>query len=201
MRTAEIKRVTNETEIEVKVDLDGSGKHSINTKIGFFKHMLEQLSKHSGIDIDMDFKKEDLEVDQHHSVEDAGYALGEALKKALGNKKGIERYACVMMVMDEVRCDVALDLGGRNNLVFNLPALTLEQGEADREFDYPLVKEFMKALTDELKATLHINDPYAPRIDVNKHHLAEAAFKGLARVLKKAVMVTGTDIPSTKGVI
>ena len=226
MRTAEIKRVTNETEIAVKVNLDGSGKHNINTKIGFFKHMLEQLSKHSGIDIDMDFKKEDLEVDQHHSVEDAGYALGEAIRTALGDKKGIERYACVMMVMDEVRCDVALDLGGRNNLVFNLPALTFEASESEKEFDYSLVKEFMKALTDELKATLHINDPYSlpesnfnklPAYEikvetslaalsnnvknVNKHHMAEAAFKGLARVLKKAVMITGTDIPSTKGVI
>ena len=155
--------------------------------------------------VSMDFKKEDLDVDQHHSVEDAGYALGEAIKNALGNKKGIERYACVMMVMDEVRCDVAIDLGGRNNLIFNMNALTLAEysDESDKEFDYSLVKEFMKALTDELKATLHIDDPYyqIDRSRVNKHHLAEAAFKGLARVLKKAVSITGTDIPSTKGVI
>ncbi|MFC2091384.1 imidazoleglycerol-phosphate dehydratase HisB [Elusimicrobiota bacterium] len=200
-RIKEIQRDTTETKIRIKVNLDGKGVYNVTTPNGFFTHMLELLSKHSGID--MEIKVEgDTQVDLHHTVEDTGIVLGEALGEALGDKKGIERYASIMMVMDKVRCDVALDLGGRSNLVFYMPALMFES--AFEDFDYQLVEEFMKAFSDGLKATLHISDPYAAGKDPtsgNKHHLAEAVFKGLARVLKQAVKITGEDIPSTKGTI
>ncbi|MFH1415091.1 MAG: imidazoleglycerol-phosphate dehydratase HisB [Elusimicrobiota bacterium] len=210
MRIAEINRDTNETKIRVKINLDGSGESKITTPNGFFNHMLELLSKHSGVDMDIDVKG-DTEVDLHHTVEDTGIVLGEALLQALGDKKGIERYASVMMVMDEVRCDVALDLGGRPNLVYLVSVFGQISADKKSGFDYSLIKEFMKAVSDNLKATIHIHHVTADILDIlgadstnynfNYHHVAEAIFKGLARTLKQAVKITGQDIPSTKGMI
>jgi imidazoleglycerol-phosphate dehydratase len=195
MRIGEVSRKTKETDITVKVNLDGNGTADINTPVGFLNHMLELLSKHSGIDISLTAKG-DTEVDNHHTVEDVGISLGEALTKALGDHKGIERYGWVMMTMDECRCDVSIDLGGRANLVYNVD-FSETAYDSEKGFDYKLIKEFMKALTDNLKSTLHINTVYGD----NNHHIAEAVFKGLARSLKQAVKVTGSEIPSSKGVI
>ncbi len=201
MRQAEIKRDTKETQISVKIVLDGKGKSKIDTPNGFFNHMLELLSRHSGIDMEIDVKG-DIEVDLHHTVEDTGIALGETILKALGDKKGIERYASVMMVMDEVRCDVALDIGGRGKLVYRVAELN-SQYDKEGGFDYSLIKEFMEALSNNMKATLHIHHKTYAQIaeSENKHHIAEAIFKGLARTLRQAVRITGEEIPSTKGII
>lgn len=159
--------------------------------------MLELLAKHSGIDISIDASG-DTEVDLHHTVEDTGIVLGQALDKALGDRKGIERYGWVMMPMDEVRCDVALDIGGRSNFVFDV-VFSGEDKEAG--FDFSLVREFMKAISDNLKATIHFKIEEKPHTYPNDHHKSEAVFKGLARALRQAVKITADDIPSTKGVI
>jgi imidazoleglycerol-phosphate dehydratase len=180
MRTAEIKRDTKETQISVKVNLDGKGESKINTPNGFLNHMLELLSKHSGIDMEINAKG-DTEVDLHHTIEDTGIALGEALNKALGDRKGIERYASIMMPMD---------------LVYKVD---FPEGSYDKEqgFDFALIEEFIVALSNNLKATVHVHYFTGS----NNHHIAEAVFKGLARALKQAVKITGEDIPSTKGMI
>jgi len=200
MRSADVERKTKETEIDVSISLDSKGEYLVKTPNGFFTHMLELLSKHSGISMDISVKG-DTEVDLHHTVEDTGIVLGQALASALGDRKGIERYSSVMMVMDEVRCDVAVDLGGRSNIVYRVPRLNGKFNESEG-FDYSMIKEFMKALCDNLKATIHIEQHEYPEItDDNRHHIAEAVFKGLARALSKAVKITGTEIPSSKGVI
>ncbi len=193
MRKAQEKRETAETQIEAEINLDGTGRYSINFPGSLFKHMLELLSKHSGIDIKINAKG-DTEVDLHHTVEDTGIVLGKAFDKALGNRKGIERYGYSMMPMDETRCDVCIDLGGRANLVYNLE---YPVGNTE-EFDYLLLKEFLKAFADNSRATIHINSVYSPE---SAHHAAEAAFKGFARALRQAVKVTSSDMPSTKGLI
>lgn len=201
MRTAEIKRKTGEVDIKIKVNLDGQGKYDIKTPNGFLTHMLELLSKHSCIDMEIDAKG-DTEVDLHHTMEDTGIALGEAIAEALGDKKGIERYASVMMVMDEVRVDVALDIGGRGKLIYRVNQLD-NQYDKEKGFDYSLIKEFIEALSTNMKVTLHINHYTPAQITQteNKHHIAEAIFKGLARSLKQAVKVISDTIPSTKGVV
>ncbi len=196
MRTAKINRKTKETRINVKVNLDGKGASDINTPNGFLTHMLELLAKYSLIDMEIDAKG-DTQVDLHHTVEDTGITLGKALDKALSDRRGIERYGWAMMVMDEVRCDVAIDIGGRPNLVYGVRFAGFDRKTG---FDFSLIKEFMKALSDNLKATIHITRVKHSKDD-NNHHIAEAVFKGLARALRQAVKITGEDIPSTKGTI
>lgn len=193
-RSASFERSTSETSIRVTVDLDGRGEARIDTGIGFFDHMLELLAKHSGVDLDIRAKG-DLEVDEHHTVEDVGLALGEALSRALGDRRGIRRYG-FLLPMDESLAQVAIDLGGRPYLVFNVELSRERVGELPTE----LVHDFFKALSDALKANVHINLHYGR----NDHHKIEAVFKAFARALRAAVEDDprfGDQVPSTKGVI
>ncbi len=194
MRKAKEKRKTRETDIEVSVNLDGNGDADIKTPYGFFDHMLNQLSRHSGIDMRIRAGG-DVEVDAHHSVEDTASVLGKAIDKALGERKGIERYGWAMLAMDEARCDTAVDLGGRSFLVYNVDYPVPWDPKGD--FDYSLIKEFMYSFARALRATLHINLAYGE----NNHHIAESVFKSLAKSIGKAVKVSGKGLPSTKGVI
>lgn len=193
-RSASFERSTSETSIRVTVDLDGRGEARIDTGIGFFDHMLELLAKHSGVDLDIRAEG-DLEVDEHHTVEDVGLALGEALSRALGDRRGIRRYG-FLLPMDESLAQVAIDLGGRPYLVFNVELSRERVGELPTE----LVHDFFKALSDALKANVHINLHYGR----NDHHKIEAVFKAFARALRAAVEDDprfGDQVPSTKGVI
>jgi imidazoleglycerol-phosphate dehydratase len=193
-RTCELRRETGETNVYARINLDGCGKNlQIMTGIGFFNHMLELLSRHSGIDIFLEATG-DLDVDMHHTVEDVGIVLGTTVRKALGDKKGIERFADVLIPMDETLVQVAVDLSDRPFLIFEAPARF--QGTIGK-FDTDLIREFLVSFTHNLRANLHIRILYGE----NKHHIAEAIFKGLARALKKAIQITGTSIPSTKGVL
>ena len=194
VRTAEKERKTLETKITVKVSLDGSGKADIDTPYGFLNHMLEQLSLHSGIDIKL-HAEGDTKVDPQHTVEDTAITRALALDEALKDRVSIERYGWTMLVMDETRCDVAMDIGGRGCLIYNVQFPVPWDREDD--FDYSLIKEFMNAFSRNLKATIHINLICGD----NNHHIAEAIFKGLARSLKQAVAVEGVGVPSTKGVV
>jgi len=191
-RTASVKRKTLETDISLSLNLDGEGRDSIATGVGFFDHMLTLLSRHSKIDLEVKASG-DTHVDFHHTVEDVGIALGQALKEALGDKAGIERYGWTMLPMDEAVARVALDLSGRPYLVFNASFPAEKVGD----FDSSLVEEFFRAIVTNAALTLHIEVPYGR----NTHHMAEAIFKGFARSLKTAVKVTGKDIPSTKGTL
>ena len=191
LRTAQVARATNETSIEVEVALDGTGSYVVNTGLGFFDHMLAQLSKHSLIDIKLSVKG-DLHVDEHHTIEDTGLALGEALRQALGEKRGIERYG-FLLPMDESLAQVAIDLGGRPFFLF--------QGTFERErvgeFPTELVEDFFRAFADGLRANLHITVQGR-----NDHHKIEAIFKSVARALKQAVAIDSkapSSLPSTKG--
>jgi imidazoleglycerol-phosphate dehydratase / histidinol-phosphatase len=190
-RIAHVNRVTNETVIAVDVTLDGTGSYVVNTGLGFFDHMLAQLSKHSLIDIKVSVKG-DLHVDEHHTIEDTGLALGEALRQALGEKRGIERYG-FLLPLDESLAQVAIDLGGRPFFLF--------QGTFERErvgeFPTELVEDFFRAFADGLRANLHITVQGR-----NDHHKIEAIFKGVARALKQAVAIDPNAsglLPSTKG--
>jgi len=194
MRISERQRETKETKISVKINLDGKGVFEIDTPYGFLTHMLQQLSKHSGIDMKIKATG-DTEVDPHHTVEDTAIALGEALNEALGDRTGLERYGSVMLPMDETRCDVCIDLSGRAYLVYDVSFPV--PWNCDEDFDYSLIKEFMKAVTENIKAAVHIKLAYGD----NNHHIAEAVFKGFARALKQAVRVSADEIPSTKGII
>jgi imidazoleglycerol-phosphate dehydratase/histidinol-phosphatase len=190
-RTAHIDRATNETSIAVDVTLDGTGSYVVNTGLGFFDHMIAQLSKHSLIDIKLSVKG-DLHVDEHHTIEDTGLALGEAIRQALGEKRGIERYGS-LLPMDESLAQVAIDLGGRPFLLFQG---TFEQ-ERVGEFPTELVEDFFRALADGLRANLHITVQGR-----NDHHKIEAIFKGVAKALKQAVAIdlkAIDSLPSTKG--
>ena len=194
-RTAKITRKTNETAIEVSVNLDGIGKNEISTGIGFFDHMLEQLSKHSLIDMTIKAMG-DLHIDAHHTVEDTGIALGQALKKALGDKKGIRRYGHFDLVMDEARTNVALDLSGRSFLVWDVTFTSDSVGEMDTE----LFQEFFQALTGTAGLTLHVTKLAGS----NSHHLAESVYKACAKALRMAVELdprAADQLPSTKGVL
>lgn len=191
-RTAKISRNTTETQIRVEVNLDGTGKYEINTGIGFFDHMLELFSKHSLIDLKVQAKG-DLKVDEHHTVEDTGIVLGQALKQALGDKKGIERYGFIVP-MDESLTEVVIDLGGRSYLKWNVQFKREKIGEMPTE----LLEEFFKALADNLGANIHVNLRYGK----NEHHKAEAIFKALAKAMKFAVSKDPRMkelLPSTKG--
>ena len=191
MRTSTINRRTSETDISLTLSLDG-GAAEISTGIGFFDHMLAQLARHGGFGITLKCLG-DLEVDGHHTVEDVGLALGEALRAALGDKRGIERYGQAVIPMDEALALCAVDLSGRPCLRYSAEIPAGRVGD----FDTELVREFMQAFCNSGTFALHIR-----QLDgVNSHHIIEAMFKALARALKAAVAVTGEDLPSTKGAL
>ena len=191
-RSASLRRETRETNIDVSLDLDGSGNYQIETPIGFLNHMLELFSKHSGIDLQI-FASGDVEVDFHHTVEDIGITLGECISNALADRRGINRYGFFILPMDETLARVVIDLGGRPFLVFNAEFSSPRVGN----FDVELVEEFFRGLTNHLKCNLHIDLLRGG----NTHHSIEAIFKAFARALREAIKVTGDDIPSSKGVI
>ncbi len=195
MRKASITRKTAETEISVSLDLDGTGAYSNETGIGFFDHMLDQLARHSLIDISVKAKG-DLHVDDHHTVEDTGITLGQALAEALGDKKGIRRYGACHLPMDDAQVRAALDLSGRPYLVWNVEMPTAKIGS----FDTELVREFFQAFSTHGGITLHVDRLHG----FNSHHIAEAAFKAVARALREAVETDprkSDAIPSTKGAL
>lgn len=193
MRTATIKRKTKETDVEVSVNLDGTGVANIATGIGFFDHMLDLLARHSRIDLTVKAVG-DLHIDYHHTTEDTGIALGQAVKQALGNMAGITRYAGVHMPMDETLTRVVIDISGRPFLVFKADFPRAKIGE----FDTELVREWFQAFAINAGVTLHVETLYGD----NSHHIAESCFKGLARALRTAVAIdpkAAGEIPSTKG--
>ena len=195
MRKAEITRRTNETDIAVAVNLDGTGAHSMATGIGFLDHMLDQVAKHSLIDIKIEAKG-DLHIDFHHTVEDVGIALGEAIRKALGDKKGIRRYASADLPMDGTLTRAAIDVSGRPFLVWKVAFSRDKVGEMDTE----LFREWFQAFAMNAGITLHVETFYGD----NNHHIAESAFKALARALRDAVEIdprAADRIPSTKGTL
>lgn len=191
-RTAEINRKTMETKVDVALNLDGAGKASIHTGVGFFDHMLDLLSRHSLIDLTVNAEG-DLQVDSHHTVEDVGIVIGQAIERAVGDKRGISRYGWAIVPMDESLAQVAIDLSGRPAFVFNVAF----KGDSIGAFPVELVEEFFKALSTNAKMNLHIAVPYG----TNNHHIAEAIFKATARALRQAVMhdPRNGDVPSTKG--
>jgi len=195
MRQASIKRETGETTISLTVDLDGSGRSQVATGVGFLDHMLTLLARHALIDLDIKAEG-DLEVDDHHTVEDVGIALGQALRQALGDKRGIKRYADCLMPMDEALTRVALDISGRPFLVFRADFPAAKIGT----FDVELVREWFQAFASNAGVTLHVETLYG----ANGHHIAESCFKGLARALREAVAIdpsAGDRVPSTKGTL
>ncbi len=192
-RRASIARKTSETDVSVSVDLDGEGRGRIATGIGFFDHMLDLLARHSLIDMDV-AAKGDTHIDFHHTVEDVGIALGQAVRQALGDMKGITRYADVHLPMDETLTRVVIDISGRPFLVWKTDFPAAKVGD----FDTELVREFFQGFAVQAGVTLHVETLYG----VNAHHVAESCFKGLARVLRAALAVdprTADRIPSTKG--
>ncbi len=195
MRSGSVTRKTNETEIAVEVNLDGTGAGRIATGVGFFDHMLDQLARHSLIDLTVSAKG-DLHIDDHHTVEDVGIALGQAIKQALGDKRGLTRYADCLLPMDETLTRVAVDVSGRPFLVFRAEFPTPKIGT----FDTELVREFFQALAINGGLTLHIETLYG----LNSHHIAESCFKGTARALGAALAIDprqAARIPSTKGAL
>lgn len=191
-RTATIERNTAETQITLSLDLDGTGSSTIATGVGFFDHMLTHIARHGKIDLTVTAKG-DLHVDEHHLVEDVGICLGQALAKALGEKRGIERFGTSFITMDESLARTVLDLSGRSALVF----LVKFSRENINGFALEMVREFFQAVANEAKMNLHIALLYG----INAHHQSEAIFKSFGRALRDAVHVTGDDIPSTKGVL
>jgi imidazoleglycerol-phosphate dehydratase len=195
MRKASVKRATKETQIEVSVDLDGAGTSSVATGIGFLDHMLDLLARHSRIDISVQAKG-DLHIDHHHTTEDVGIALGQAVKQALGDMTGITRYASLHMPMDEALTRVAIDVSGRPFLVFKATFMRNKVGT----FDTELVNEWFQAFAMNSGVTLHVETLYGS----NDHHIAESCFKGLARALRTALAIdprAANEVPSTKGVL
>jgi imidazoleglycerol-phosphate dehydratase len=195
MRKATVRRTTKETDIEVAIDLDGTGVSAVATGIGFFDHMLDLLARHSRIDIAVSGKG-DLHIDHHHTTEDVGITLGQALKQALGDMKGITRYADVHVPMDEALTRVAVDVSGRPFLVFKATFARDKIGT----FDTELVQEWFQAFAMNAGLTLHVETLYGS----NDHHIAESCFKGLARALRAALAIdprAAGEVPSTKGVL
>ncbi len=195
MRQAKIHRKTAETDVAVSLNLDGTGQYDCHSGVGFFDHMLDQLSRHSLIDLNVKAKG-DLHIDDHHTVEDCGIAIGQALTQALGDKRGIRRYGQFNLAMDDAQVACALDLSARPFLVWNLPFPTAKIGA----FDTELVREFFQALATHGGITLHVDLIHG----VNSHHIAEAAFKAVARALRMAVEHDprlGNALPSTKGAL
>lgn len=192
-RSAEVSRRTKETDISVSVHVDGAGKSDIATGIGFFDHMLDQLSRHSLIDMTVRAKG-DLHIDDHHTVEDTGIALGQALSKALSERRGIMRYASIDLAMDETLTSAAVDVSGRPFLVWNVAFSSPKIGS----FDTELVREFFQALAQHSGITLHVSNRYG----ANNHHVAETCFKAVARALRTALEPDPRQpdaVPSTKG--
>jgi len=193
-RQATIKRDTKETQIELRVNLDGRGQYEIETGSGFFDHMLSHLARHGLLDLTVRARG-DLHVDAHHTVEDVAICLGQAIDEALGDKKGIVRFGSALVPMEECLAQVAIDLSGRASLVYNV------EYQADKigDFDVELVREFLRAFTANAKMNLHVNVPYGN----NNHHTAEAIFKALGRCLRQALALDPRcgDVPSTKGVL
>ncbi len=195
MRTGAVKRRTKETAIEVSVSLDGSGKAELKTGVGFFDHMLDQLARHSLIDIAVRAEG-DLHIDDHHTVEDVGIALGQALLQALGDKRGLVRYADALLPMDETLTRAAIDVSGRPFLVFKVDFPTEKIGA----FDTQLVREFFQAFASNGGLTLHVENLYG----ANSHHIAESCFKAVARALGAAIAIDPRQadrVPSTKGAL
>ncbi|MGO9235440.1 MAG: imidazoleglycerol-phosphate dehydratase HisB [Methylocella sp.] len=195
MRTGAVTRKTKETDIVAGVTLDGTGLANIATGIGFFDHMLEQLARHSLIDIEI-HAAGDLHIDQHHTVEDTGIALGQAVRHALGDMAGITRFADVLLPMDETLTRVAVDISGRPFLVFRTKIAQAKIGN----FDTELVREFFQAFTTHAAMNIHVETLYGE----NAHHIAESCFKGLARALRAAIALDPRQkgaIPSTKGLL
>ena len=194
-RVSTVERNTNETKITVKINLDGQGIGNIETGLPFFDHMIEQLSKHSLIDIDLKCDG-DLHIDSHHTVEDIGWALGDAVNKALGNKKGIKRYSFSYLPMDECLTRCSIDVSGRPWLIWNvfLPAVSIKEIETE------IFKEFFQAFSQAASLTLHIENLYG----TNTHHIIESCFKSLAVAIRGAVsidLMNKANIPSTKGTL
>ena len=195
MRKAEINRKTNETNISIEILLDGTGKSDTNTGIGFFDHMLDQLAKHSLIDIEINADG-DLHIDDHHTVEDVGICLGKAFKSALADKKGIHRYGSCILPMDDALIQSALDISGRAHFVWDVEFNSAKIGF----FDVELVKEFFNAFSSNSEMTLHVNKVAG----VNSHHIAEATFKSVAKSIRYAIELDPKQenmVPSTKGVL
>jgi imidazoleglycerol-phosphate dehydratase len=191
-RQAELRRETKETTVALSLTIDGSGATSISTGIPFFDHMLEQLGKHAGFDLRIEAKG-DLDVDLHHTVEDVGIVLGNALREALGDKRGVRRFANAVVPLDEALVQVALDLSGRPFLVYAVDPISEWIGT----FDPQLAEEFWKGFVDGARVTLHLRSITGK----NGHHVIEASFKGVARALRDAVKVEGDTVPSTKGTL
>lgn len=191
-RVAKIQRKTKETDITVELDLDGVGKYSIDTGVGFLDHMLTHLSKHGRIDLVVKAKG-DLEVDAHHTVEDIAICLGNALNEALADKKGIARYGSSSVPMEDALANVAIDLSGRPCCVYNVDYRTDKIGD----FDVECIEEMLRSFANHGKFNLHINIPYG----TNSHHIAEAIFKALGQALACAVKIVRADLPSTKGIL
>jgi imidazoleglycerol-phosphate dehydratase len=191
-RRAALQRATKETTIELALAVDGRGTTTISTGIPFFDHMLEQLGKHAGFDLTIEAKG-DLDVDLHHTVEDVGIVLGNALRQALGDKRGVRRFANALVPLDEALVQVALDLSGRPFLVYDVDPIAEWIGT----FDPQLAEEFWKGFVDGARITLHVRSVTGK----NGHHVIEASFKGVARALRDAVKVEGDDVPSTKGTL
>ena len=191
-RSAELSRQTKETKVRITLNLDGSGTSAVESGVGFFNHMLDLLSRHSLIDLNV-HAEGDLDVDSHHTVEDVGIVIGQALEKALGDKRGISRYGWAIVPMDESLAQVAIDLSGRAAFIFKVEF----KGGRIGTFDVELVSEFFKALAHSAKMNLHICVPYGE----NNHHIAEAIFKATAKALRQAVSLDprSPGVPSTKG--
>ena len=191
-RSAQSNRATKETTVELELQVDGSGTTQVSTGIPFFDHMLDQLGKHAGFDLTIEARG-DLEVDLHHTVEDVGIVLGNTLREALGDKRGVRRFANALVPLDEALVQVALDLSGRPFLVYDVEPVSEWIGT----FDPQLAEEFWKGFVDGARVTLHIRSVTGK----NGHHVIEASFKGVARALRDAVRVEGGDVPSTKGTL
>ena len=195
MRKAKVERNTKETQISSTVNLDGVGKSNIDTGIGFLDHMVEQISRHGLLDIDLKAKG-DLHIDDHHTTEDSGYVIGEAISKALGERKGINRYGNAHIPMDETLTRVVIDLSGRPYLVWKVSFTQKRLGEMDTE----LFKEWFQAFAQAIGANIHVENLYG----TNNHHIIESCYKGLARSLRDAVRIDPRiieQVPSTKGVL
>ncbi|HEX3622144.1 MAG TPA: imidazoleglycerol-phosphate dehydratase HisB [Acidimicrobiales bacterium] len=193
-RLATRSRVTKETSIEIHLDLDGTGETKVSTGLPFFDHMVDQLGRHGGFDLELDATG-DLEVDAHHTVEDVGIALGECVREALGDKAGVRRFASLALPLDEALVEVALDLSGRAYLHYDVDAGAEPLGSPP--FDPQLAEEFWRAFVTSAAVTLHLD----LRRGKNSHHILEASFKAVARALRDAVRVEGGGVPSTKGTL
>jgi imidazoleglycerol-phosphate dehydratase len=191
-RTSTIERKTTETDISLKLNLDGTGRYEIDTGIGFFDHMLAHLAKHGKMDLTLKAKG-DLHVDAHHTVEDVAICLGQALCEALGDKKGIGRFADSVVPMEDAKAQATIDLSGRPYLIYRAKYNTQKIGD----FDIECIEEFLRAFSTSGKFNLHIDVPYG----INSHHIAEAIFKALGQSMAAAVKIVGGDIPSTKGIL